>query len=520
MKKIIPGLVLSTILFFSIFIMPNISLADIVPFTFNKNFKLGMAGNDVKELQKYLNNNNFPLALNGVGSKGKETSYFGKLTKAALIKFQEKNRPEILDVQDLNSGTGILQSFTRAFINKSLVKTNSAVNNAIIINTANSTSSVFTVNDMLASSSISAITASSSGIITTNSTTIISNSVVDYNTTVRTVRRHSIVKTNVSAPSTPTLASKTATSITLTANSLNQFSKDSESMWQDSEIFTGLTASTEYIFVVRVKETGTTNASVASGGISITTNSLPIAAFTTNPQGGAIPLTVNFTNNSSIDTTSYLWDFGNGATSTEENPSYTYITSGIFSVSLSVGNSNGSDTATDSIHAGILDDASFNYTSATYCQSGANPTPTITGLDGGEFSATPAGLTINPSTGIIDLASSALGVYTLSYLTSGFYPNTNFITTTITNVTPSADFSYSGSPFFQNGTNPLPTFGAGSSAGRFSAPAGLVFTNVNTGEINLASSTLDTYIITNTIPTSGTCLETMATTSVTINGGN
>jgi len=88
-----------------------------------------------------------------------------------------------------------------------------------------------------------------------------------------TVTTGIITKADVSAPSAPTLASKTTTSITLTANALHEFSKDSGSTWQESEVFTGLTASTSYTFVARVKETSNYNASPASvASASITTN--------------------------------------------------------------------------------------------------------------------------------------------------------------------------------------------------------------------------------------------------------
>lgn len=164
------------------------------------------------------------------------------------------------------------------------------------------------------------------------------------------------------------------------------------------------------------------------------------------------------------------------------------------------------------------DDASFTYTSATYCQSGTNPTPSITGLPGGTFTSVPAGLTINPATGTIDLASSLIGVYILTYTTNGTAcPNSSSITMTIGNTNPSANFSYPGSPFCQNGTNPLPVYGPGASAGIFSSsPSGLVFIHVNTGEIDLASSTPGTYTVTNSIPASGTCLAAVATSTVTI----
>jgi hypothetical protein len=163
-----------------------------------------------------------------------------------------------------------------------------------------------------------------------------------------------------------------------------------------------------------------------------------------------------------------------------------------------------------------LDDPSFDYPSATYCQSGANPTPTITGLPGGVFTSAPGGLSINPTTGTVILSVSTLGIYTITYTTNGFGPNSSSINMTVGNTNPSATFTYSSATYAKNGTNPLPVFGSGASAGRFSAPAGLVFKNANTGEINLAASTPGTYLVTNTIPASGSCLSDVATTTVTI----
>lgn len=176
-------------------------------------------------------------------------------------------------------------------------------------------------------------------------------------------------------------------------------------------------------------------------------------------------------------------------------------------------------SATTTVVINAADDASFIYPSATYCQSGTNtPTPTITGLFGGTFSATPNGLSINTSTGAISLGASALGIYTLTYATNGTCPGSSSITMTILSANPNAAFSYVGSPFCQNANNPFPTFPAGASAGLFSAtPSGLVFAHVNTGEIDLAASAPGTYLVTNTIPPSGSCLGVSATDTVTIN---
>ncbi len=164
-----------------------------------------------------------------------------------------------------------------------------------------------------------------------------------------------------------------------------------------------------------------------------------------------------------------------------------------------------------------MDDASFVYSSASYCLNGANPTPAITGLPGGTFSAIPAGLSINSSTGTINLPTSTLGTYIISYTTVGACQNTSSITMTITGSNLIADFTYAGSSFCQNGTNPFPVFAAGASAGVFSSnPIGLVFININTGEIDLASSIPGFYTIINTIPAGGGCAAAIASTAITL----
>ena len=73
----------------------------------------------------------------------------------------------------------------------------------------------------------------------------------------------------------------------------------------------------------------------------------PVAAFTaTPPTGGPAPLTVNFTDQSTNTPTSWSWTFGDGGTSTAQNPSHTYTTVGVYTVALKATNSAGNNTAT------------------------------------------------------------------------------------------------------------------------------------------------------------------------------
>ena len=80
------------------------------------------------------------------------------------------------------------------------------------------------------------------------------------------------------------------------------------------------------------------------------------ANFSANPTNGSVPLAVNFTDESTGTITSWDWDFGDGTTSTIQNPSHTYTNEGKYSVTLTVSGPHGTDTLTrnDYISVGPL----------------------------------------------------------------------------------------------------------------------------------------------------------------------
>jgi hypothetical protein len=74
---------------------------------------------------------------------------------------------------------------------------------------------------------------------------------------------------------------------------------------------------------------------------------LPVSAgFMATPTSGSVPLVVTFADESTGNIESWSWDFGDGGTSTQQNPSYTYGNAGDFTVSLTVTGPSGSDTKT------------------------------------------------------------------------------------------------------------------------------------------------------------------------------
>ena len=87
-------------------------------------------------------------------------------------------------------------------------------------------------------------------------------------------------------------------------------------------------------------ETGTPGVSKIRRIKYVRSNQAPIAAASATPTSGPAPLTVAFSSSGSSDPEgqplTYSWAFGDGATSTEANPSHTYSTAGVYQARLTV----------------------------------------------------------------------------------------------------------------------------------------------------------------------------------------
>jgi uncharacterized delta-60 repeat protein len=136
---------------------------------------------------------------------------------------------------------------------------------------------------------------------------------------------------------------------------------------------------------------------------------------------------------------------------------------------------------------------SISYAGSPYCQSGP-AYPTRAGSAGGTYSATPAGLLLNTSTGQVNLALSAPGTYTISYsvAAAGGCPG---IASTQLQILPQASLApvpnqvfcngiitapvvFSGTATTYNWTNDNPAIGLAASGSGTSLPS---FTTVNAG---------------------------------------
>lgn len=134
----------------------------------------------------------------------------------------------------------------------------------------------------------------------------------------------------------------------------------------------GLQSGTTYYFVARACDTSG-NCSGPSNEVSTTIPyAAPVASFSATPVLGTAPLGVSFTDGSTGQISSWNWDFGNGATSTDKSPQYTYQVPGTYTVTLTVTGPGGSNQVTQSGYVTVLHPAPVADFSAS-TQSGAAP---------------------------------------------------------------------------------------------------------------------------------------------------
>ena len=103
----------------------------------------------------------------------------------------------------------------------------------------------------------------------------------------------------------------------------------------------------KYTVSLTVRNTASSNTATKSSYINVGAPlKAPVAAFLASPTSGETPMKVVFTDRSTNFPTSWRWSFGDGNTSIQQNPEYTYSKAGRYTVSLVVRNAVGSNTAT------------------------------------------------------------------------------------------------------------------------------------------------------------------------------
>jgi gliding motility-associated-like protein len=96
-----------------------------------------------------------------------------------------------------------------------------------------------------------------------------------------------------------------------------------------------------------------------------TTQAQVTANFSGTPLSGCSPLVVQFTDLSTGPVTTWFWDFGNGNTSTLQNPGAVYVTPGTYTVSLTVSNGVTPNTFTQTNYVTVFQNPTAALTNTT-----------------------------------------------------------------------------------------------------------------------------------------------------------
>ncbi len=180
----------------------------------------------------------------------------------------------------------------------------------------------------------------------------------------------------------------------------------------------------------------------------------PVAAFTGSPTSGCAPLTVTFTDQSTGDITSWSWTFGDGGSSTSQNPSHQYTSAGNYTVTLTVTGPGGSDGETKTNYITVSVPPTANFTGSP--TSGDAPlTVNFTNQSSGatsylwDFGDTQTSTATNPSHTYTSTGTFTVTLTATNACGSDQNVKTNYITVTCT--PPVANFT--GSP--TSGNAPL-----------------------------------------------------------------
>jgi PKD repeat protein len=105
-------------------------------------------------------------------------------------------------------------------------------------------------------------------------------------------------------------------------------------------------------YTVTLAVTNASGSSNTNQVVTVVPGSTLTASFTYSPSSPAEGKAVQFTDTSSGSPTAWQWSFGDGGSSTVQNPGHTFASVGSYTVTLTVTNSTGSDQATQSVTVG------------------------------------------------------------------------------------------------------------------------------------------------------------------------
>lgn len=141
----------------------------------------------------------------------------------------------------------------------------------------------------------------------------------------------------------------------------------------------------------------------------------PVADFSFSPGSPKVGETVSFQDLSSGSPTSWLWSFGDGQTSTAQNPTHAFSTAGVFNVTLTATNAGGSSSKTRGVGVAVVAAPSIAWFSANPPAVAPGQQTTLSWSSAGGTSAfISQGVGNVPTTGSVTVTPVVGSPYTLT----------------------------------------------------------------------------------------------------------
>lgn len=155
------------------------------------------------------------------------------------------------------------------------------------------------------------------------------------------------ITTNVSNAPSPTIAANGAIAFCQNDSVVITSTAGEAYLWSTGATTQSIVVKTSGTYTVTV--TNDANPCLGAGTsnsitVNVTTN--PTASFTQTTGNNSYSIVFN---NTSTNATSYLWDFGNGQTSTQQNPTHVYNQDGTYTVTLTANSGNCTDVTTATV---------------------------------------------------------------------------------------------------------------------------------------------------------------------------
>lgn len=229
----------------------------------------------------------------------------------------------------------------------------------------------------------------------------------------------------------------------------------------------------------------------------------PEAEFTADAASVCAGATVTFTDQSANNPTSWAWNFGDGATSTDQNPTHAYATAGTYTVTLVATNDFGEDTETKTNYITVNANPTVSIVAPqAYCAGEtAQINATVSGATSYSWSG-PNGYTASTqNVSIANATANNSGTYTITVTSATSCVATASVSLTV-NANPTLNVS-NGGPYCEGATIALNANGNGGTAYSWIGPDGFTSNLQNPTIANADGDNAGTYTVTLTNTTTG-----------------